>query len=54
MHVLRLKLKTNKYQKYLLGRMFYIAYKIYVLTVKYAQKQLRLLKRSNEYKKLIY
>ena len=54
MHVLRLKLKTNKYQKYLLGRMFYIAYKIYVLTIKYAQKQLRLLKRDNEYKKLIY
>ena len=54
MHVLRLKLKANKYQKYLLGRMFYIAYKIYVLTVKYAQKQLRLLKRNNEYKKLIY
>ena len=54
MHILRLKLKTNKYQKYLLGRMFYIAYKIYVLTVKYAQKQLRLLKRNNEYKKLIY
>ena len=54
MHVLRLKLKTNKYQKYLLGRMFYIAYKIYVLTIKYAQKQLRLLKRDSEYKKLIY
>ena len=54
MHVLRLKLKTNKYQKYLLGRMFNIAYKIYVLTIKYAQKQLRLLKRDNEYKKLIY
>ena len=54
MHTLRLKLLTTKYQKYLLNRMFYIAYKIYVLTVKYAQKQLRLFKRDNEYKKLIY
>ena len=54
MHTLKLKLKPTKYQKYLLNHMFYIAYKMYVLTTKYAQKQLRLLKKNNEYKELIY
>ncbi len=53
MHTLMLKLKTSKYQKIYLNRMFFITYKIYVITVKYASKQLRLLKRNKEYKKLL-
>ena len=53
MHTLMLKLKTSKYQKIYLNRMFYIAYKIYVITAKYASKQLRLLKRDKKYKFLL-
>ena len=53
MHTLMLKLKISKYQKMHLNRMFYIAYKMYVLTTKYASKQLRLLKRDKKYKLLL-
>ncbi len=53
MHTLMLKLKTSKYQKMYLSRIFYIAYKIYVITTKYASKQLRLLKKDKRYKLLL-
>ena len=53
MHTLMLKLKTSKYQKMYLNRMFYITYKIYVITAKYASKQLRLLRKDKRYKLLL-
>ena len=53
MHTLMLKLKTSKYQKMYLNRMFYITYKMYVLTTKYARKRLRLLKNNKRYKLLL-
>ena len=54
MHVRQVKLKVTKQQRYNLNKMFYIAYKIYVICVKKAQKELRLLKRNQRYKYLIH
>lgn len=52
MHTLRLKLRPTKYQKYVLNYIFSLYFRIYVLIVKYAQKQIRLLNRDKEYKRL--
>ena len=49
MHVLRLKLNPNQKQIYFLNKSFFIAYKMYVTLVKYAQKQLRLLSKNKRY-----
>lgn len=46
MYVEKVKLKLTKQQYYQLNKTFFIAYKIYVICVKYAQKQLRLLYRN--------
>ena len=54
MHVRQVKLKVTKQQRYKLNKMFYIAYKIYVICVKKAQKELRLLKRNQRYKYLMH
>ena len=54
MHTKRIKLVLNKEQKNQLNRMFFIAYKIYVVGTKHAQKQLRLFRKNKSYKYLIY
>ena len=46
MYVEKVKLKLNKQQYYQLNKTFFIAYKIYVICTKYAQKQLRLLYKN--------
>ena len=50
MHTLRLKLKLTKYQYDLLNYIFFIAHKIYVKCVKYAQKQIRKFEKDKKYK----
>ena len=54
MYVEKVKLKLTKQQYYQLNKTFFIAYKIYVICTKYAQKQLRLLYKNKRYKYLIY
>ena len=54
MHVRQVKLKLTNSQKIQLNKMFFIAYKIYVICVKKAQKDLRLLNRNKKYKYLIH
>ena len=49
MHTLKLKLNPNQKQIYFLNKVFHIAYKMYVMTVKYVQKQLRLLSKNKRY-----
>ena len=50
MHTLKLKLKLTKYQYDLLNYIFFIAHKIYVKCVKYAQKQIRKFEDDKKYK----
>ncbi len=50
MHTLKLKLKLTKYQYDLLNYIFFIAHKIYVRCVKYAQKQIRKFESDKQYK----
>ena len=50
MHTLRLKLKLTKYQYNLLNYIFFIAHKIYIKCVKYAQKQIRKFEKDKKYK----
>ena len=52
MHTLRVKLYVNKFNKAFLDKVFFIAYKMYIQTTKYAQKQLRLLSKNKRYKYL--
>lgn len=54
MHVKQVKLKLTSSQRVQLNKMFFIAYKIYVICVKKAQKELRLLNRNKKYKYLIH
>lgn len=54
MHTRQVKLKLTSSQRQQLNKMFFIAYKIYVICVKKAQKELRLLNRNKRYKYLIY
>jgi hypothetical protein len=54
MHVRQIKLKLTSSQRQQLNKMFFIAYKIYVICVKKAQKELRLLNRNKKYKYLIH
>ena len=49
MYVLRLKLNPNYMQRQFLNKSFHIAYKMYVITVKYVQKQLRLLSNNKRF-----
>ena len=52
MHTLQLKLKVNNKQKKFLNKTFYFAYLIYIQTVKYARKKLKLLFKNKKYKYL--
>lgn len=49
MYVLRLKLNPNTMQRQFLNKSFFIAYKMYVILVKYVQKQIRLLSKNKRY-----
>ena len=49
MHTLMLKLVPNRNQRRLLNKSFYLAYKIYVITAKYARKKLNALSKNQRY-----
>ena len=54
MYTRQVKLKITKRQKQKLNRMFYIAYKTYIVCVKEAQKELRRLNKNKRYKYLLH
>ena len=50
MYVEKVKLKLTKQQYYQLNKTFFIAYKVYVICTKYAQKQLKtFVQKNNEF-----